>query len=274
MASNRKAGKRTGDPARERNDPAAVRVHLVVSSPHPSRIYDLVQGKTLIVGRSSDVDVTVDDSLVSRIHMQVERREKQVLVKDRGSANGTWVNGKMIDDTFFIRPGDEVKIGSTVLTIVEASALPVFRRQVMPPDELGSRLTSEISRARLHGDLCRIGGLGHGAIAHYELLAHVDQVRVGDAVAGDQVVDSGAETVGDLGEGVAGLHAVALGRRRRRGLLSGLVHLGGRGAFDGLGIAGVGDALDQRHGARPARGESMCGSSFPGGWGRAAHFSA
>jgi DNA-binding NtrC family response regulator len=123
----------------------------VVSSPRSSRIYDLVQGRVMLVGRSGEVDVTVDDAMVSRIHLQLERVESGVAVQDRGSANGTWVNGKMLDDRFVIRPGDEVKIGSTVLTIVEASALPVYRRSIMPSDELMVRFGYELERARLHG---------------------------------------------------------------------------------------------------------------------------
>ena len=128
-----------------------VRVHLVVSSPRASRIYDLEEGETLLVGRSSDIHVTVDDPMVSRIHTQVERREDGVSVMDRGSSNGTWVNGKMIEDRFMIGPGDEVKLGSTVLTIVEASALPAYRRSVMPHEEFMVRFGYELERARLHG---------------------------------------------------------------------------------------------------------------------------
>ncbi|MBW2260715.1 MAG: sigma 54-interacting transcriptional regulator [Deltaproteobacteria bacterium] len=128
-----------------------VRVHLVVSSPRSSRIYDLEEGQMLLVGRSSEIEVTVDDPMVSRIHTQVERLEKGVAVTDRGSSNGTWVNGKMIAETFVIGPGDEVKLGSTVLTIVEASALPMYRRSVMPHEELMVRFGYELERARLHG---------------------------------------------------------------------------------------------------------------------------
>jgi DNA-binding NtrC family response regulator len=128
-----------------------VRVHLVVSSPRSSRIYDLEEGQTLLVGRSSDIDVTVDDPMVSRIHTQVERLEDGVAVTDRGSSNGTWVNGKMIEESFAIGPGDEVKLGSTVLTIVEASALPIYRRSVMPHEEFMVRFGYELERARLHG---------------------------------------------------------------------------------------------------------------------------
>jgi len=128
-----------------------VRVHLVVSSPRSSRIYDLEEEQTLLVGRSADIDVTVDDPMVSRIHTQVERHEEGVWVMDRGSSNGTWVNGKMIEDSFRIGPGDEVKLGSTVLTIVEASALPMYRRSVMPHEEFMVRFGYELERARLHG---------------------------------------------------------------------------------------------------------------------------
>ncbi len=130
---------------------ARVRIHLLVSAPGSSRIYDLEPGATLLVGRSMEVAVQVDDDLVSRIHLQVERRGDGVFVQDRGSANGTWLNGRMVDERTALAPGDEVKIGGTVISIVEASALPRYRREVLPPSEILHILGYEIERSQARG---------------------------------------------------------------------------------------------------------------------------
>jgi pSer/pThr/pTyr-binding forkhead associated (FHA) protein len=34
------------------------------------------------------------------------------MIRDLGSANGTWVNGRRVTDTLPVRPGDEVRFGA------------------------------------------------------------------------------------------------------------------------------------------------------------------
>jgi DNA-binding NtrC family response regulator len=129
----------------------ATRVQLVVSGPSASRVYDLAHSEIALVGRSPDVRISVDDPMISRVHAQVERKDDGVFVQDRGSSNGTWYNGRRVESKFMIRPGEEVKIGSTVLSIVVTSPLPDARRKPMAADELMTRLGYELERAELKG---------------------------------------------------------------------------------------------------------------------------
>ncbi len=132
-------------------DGTATRVQLVVSGPSASRVYDLKPGEIALVGRSPDVRVSVDDPMISRVHAQVERVEAGVFVQDRGSSNGTWYNGRRVESKFMIRPGEEVKIGSTVLSIVVTSPLPDARRRPISAADLMTRLGYELERAELQG---------------------------------------------------------------------------------------------------------------------------
>jgi hypothetical protein len=68
----------------------------------------------VVVGRSSDCDVVLDDVAVSSRHARLRWDGDRIAIEDLGSANGTFVDGRMIHDAT-IRPGDEVVLGSVPL---------------------------------------------------------------------------------------------------------------------------------------------------------------
>jgi len=67
------------------------------------------------VGRG-DAGIRVDDPLVSRLHLEIERVRDRVIVKDLGSTNGTFVNERTATAEF-VGETDEVRIGNTRLRI-------------------------------------------------------------------------------------------------------------------------------------------------------------
>ena len=68
------------------------------------------------IGRSSASDIHVPDSTVSRNHAAVERAGGGWAVRDMGSANGTFVNGRALGDAgHVLQPGDEIAIGGARL---------------------------------------------------------------------------------------------------------------------------------------------------------------
>lgn len=69
------------------------------------------------VGRDATADVVLSDDGVSRRHAQVGREARGVVVRDLGSTNGTWVNGVRLAAPRVLRPGDEVRVGGTVLRL-------------------------------------------------------------------------------------------------------------------------------------------------------------
>jgi len=93
---------------------------IAPSAPPPRlRVYsggavDTVVGLTergVVIGRSHDADLRLDDEGVSRTHCKVYPREGLVYVEDLGSANGTLVNGVAIEHRVLLAPGDRVQVG-------------------------------------------------------------------------------------------------------------------------------------------------------------------
>jgi pSer/pThr/pTyr-binding forkhead associated (FHA) protein len=62
-----------------------------------------------LVGRDVACDVSLDSSRVSRRHCCLAFGNGEVLVRDLGSANGTWINGRRVNSGL-IRPGDVLGI--------------------------------------------------------------------------------------------------------------------------------------------------------------------
>jgi len=67
-----------------------------------------------VIGRSPDVDLTIDDVAVSRRHAQVEQTSDGFAVQDLGSTNGVFVNGLRVERQT-LRDGDRLQIGTTTL---------------------------------------------------------------------------------------------------------------------------------------------------------------
>ena len=67
--------------------------------------------RPLVIGRSPDVDVVINDSNVSRRHAEVWRTGEGVAVRDLESTNGTFVNGHRIT-AVSLSPRDDVTIGA------------------------------------------------------------------------------------------------------------------------------------------------------------------
>jgi len=69
--------------------------------------------KTFNIGRNASNDIILNDKMVSRRHAQLIVLDNgQVIIKDLGSSNGTFVNGNKVVE-WSLKPGDIVKCGST-----------------------------------------------------------------------------------------------------------------------------------------------------------------
>lgn len=68
-------------------------------------------------GRQDDCQLRIKSSQVSRKHCQLFEKHGMLLVKDLGSSNGTFVNGKKVEGQRVMEPGDELGIGPIVFRI-------------------------------------------------------------------------------------------------------------------------------------------------------------
>ncbi|MBL0180990.1 MAG: FHA domain-containing protein [Chitinophagaceae bacterium] len=75
--------------------------------------------QTFIIGRDAGNQIVLDDKLVSRHHAQLTVLDNgQVMIKDLGSSNGTFVNGNRVTETN-LNAGDIVKCGPVFLNWIQ-----------------------------------------------------------------------------------------------------------------------------------------------------------
>ncbi len=93
-------------------------MHILHITNQDGRIYDfpLVKKKTTI-GRSKDNDIVLSDSRVSHYHAIIIEQEKNYLLTDLGSHNGTKINEKFVNKST-LKHDDEIKIGNNKLTFL------------------------------------------------------------------------------------------------------------------------------------------------------------
>ena len=74
-----------------------------------------VAKRSLVVGRSRECDVTLDDPNVSRRHAEIRQEHGGFWIVDLNSTNGVEVNGARVDRKQ-LEDGDEIVVGKTNLT--------------------------------------------------------------------------------------------------------------------------------------------------------------
>jgi hypothetical protein len=75
-----------------------------------------LNSSALTIGRGGQNDVPLeDDEFASARHARFEPRRDGVWVQDRGSTNGTFVNGARLERPRRLTPGDVVRVGETDL---------------------------------------------------------------------------------------------------------------------------------------------------------------
>jgi len=88
-------------------------VLTVLQGPDEGKEYFL-RGPTVVVGRSLECDLTLNDASISRKHFRIERRDSEYVIADLGSGNGTLVHGAPITRCP-LKEAATISIGTTVL---------------------------------------------------------------------------------------------------------------------------------------------------------------
>jgi Zn-dependent protease with chaperone function len=71
------------------------------------------------IGRNQENDIVLDSDRISRYHAEIVRDGDDLLVVDKGSRNGVWVNRQRVKDSTAIKSGDEIRIGRREFTFVK-----------------------------------------------------------------------------------------------------------------------------------------------------------
>ncbi len=86
---------------------------IVESGPDAGKDFPLRAGKPVLVGRALDNSVVLTDLSVSRKHFEINWDGGHWALTDRGSGNGTLLNGKLEEGTFRLFNSDRIEIGHT-----------------------------------------------------------------------------------------------------------------------------------------------------------------
>lgn len=79
------------------------------------RVVSIPAGRPLRIGREQGAGMlTLTSSSVSRTHCELFIQNGRMIVRDLGSSNGTWLNGKRLESNrdASVKPGDRLEIGS------------------------------------------------------------------------------------------------------------------------------------------------------------------
>lgn len=113
--SMKRSASRPESPAARRDDALAVDD----ASTHPPAVLTLPTGQQIslreghyAVGRSLDCDIVISDPNVSRVHAEFIAAAGDVIIRDKGSTNGTRVNGVAVHGDQLLQHGDVVTFGT------------------------------------------------------------------------------------------------------------------------------------------------------------------
>lgn len=81
-----------------------------------------ISGEKTIVGRRQDCGLRIPTADVSRQHCEVSLVGNDLTVRDLGSSNGTYVNGKRIAEAKLLS-GDKLSVGP-VIFVVQVNGMP------------------------------------------------------------------------------------------------------------------------------------------------------
>lgn len=94
---------------------ASIPTGIELTVAHRGTIKTYRFGRRILVGRSPNADLRLEDPSVSRLHARIEMRDDGVYVEDLGSRNGTVVDGKPVTAPRRLAVDDEVTVGSAAL---------------------------------------------------------------------------------------------------------------------------------------------------------------
>lgn len=98
----------------------------------PSYLLDPAEEVSLALGRSSGCNLSLNDQRASRHHCDLQWNGVQWEVRDRGSTNGTYVNGMRVRGPHGLQIGDRITVGETTMVLRELTRQPASPRTARP----------------------------------------------------------------------------------------------------------------------------------------------
>lgn len=95
---------------------AHARALIVNDDGGPPKTVPLAQ-QAVTLGRASECTMPLQDTYVSQMHTKIYLKDNVWHVEDLGSTNGTFLNRIKLSDPMPIAPGDEIRLGKTVVMV-------------------------------------------------------------------------------------------------------------------------------------------------------------
>jgi sigma-B regulation protein RsbU (phosphoserine phosphatase) len=89
------------------------RAEVTVYSPLFSPFRQPLIGEAISIGRASDCSIPIKDRYLSRKHAEIIAAGAAWILKDLGSANGTYLNGSRVERDEQLKTGDRIRLGDT-----------------------------------------------------------------------------------------------------------------------------------------------------------------
>jgi pSer/pThr/pTyr-binding forkhead associated (FHA) protein len=129
-------------------------VNLVLFKKNGSRKTFSLPSSVTVIGRRSNCDLHVPLTAVSRKHCQLHRDKGVFKIRDLGSRNGTYLNGKRIEESA-VRAGDRIKVGPLTF-VLQIGGQP---RNINIPGSAAGRPAQEDVLADDSGTFADLGDL-------------------------------------------------------------------------------------------------------------------
>ncbi len=118
----------------------------IIEGPDKGKRFEFPSWEPQLIGRSSEA-LQMSDETCSRRHAELTPDKGTWFLRDLGSANGTYINGKRItNERSPIMAGDEIRVGSTVMVVGERKP-DAYANPVRPMQE---DFMDAIVESRLH----------------------------------------------------------------------------------------------------------------------------
>lgn len=100
--------------------------------------------RPIMVGRDPNAPFHFNDERVSRHHAMLDLVNNQLIVRDLGSKNGTYLNGREVTSEIPLRKNDQIRIGQTTLLVVEMVDSKIPEEDLYPQSSQETKSDSEL----------------------------------------------------------------------------------------------------------------------------------
>jgi serine phosphatase RsbU (regulator of sigma subunit) len=145
---------------------ATPRAEVTVYSPLFSPFRQQLQPEYVSIGRASDCTIPIKDRYLSRKHAELVVAKGSWLLKDCGSANGTYLNGNRVERDEPLHGGDRIRLGDTEILFetqehntdrfLAVADAPASATIAIPVHDIDTRVdTGDLSKLKTLNQLAR-----------------------------------------------------------------------------------------------------------------------